>query len=473
MHWRGAARAAVLTLLAMLMDRVLAQIDLTGVLDAEELLLSAMASHEASVSHGLAPSSALVGFAIPTMFCSTRALTIARTWARPFVDAEQLFFVVSSEDRLAYRSGCVWGSPVTLAAPGAERGWRLERFDIADPSPTGVKSIRVLSTKCPKGIHYVACAFNEALLFVGGLKTFSWIACPEDDVWVHRDAFVSALALVNVSVGNTPAWRPPDGCAGSGINVCGAFHDKFCDGEPGAKRGGPFDRQGHRADTWRQDVASGFFMVNSAAFRVLRGSLANDALTATAEYGSVSADLAVSFYVGSFGLARILGKMCTEPAEIPGCAAISIWSEPTPPVNRDDARQCVKSTRVLDPVLIIHQVKWDYVYDLLQAATTESNWTDNEVAAFFAVAPAKTNTYWGREWFPIRSIGNAHLNGQAVILRANQLQPSNAFEVCCGLESSYVAQHKLEQRVVLAKDSGLSGTRSTFEAEFLSNLTWV
>ena len=47
-------------------------------------------SSDKSAGDSDAPTASLIGFAIPTTFCSQRALTIARTWARPFVASQVL-----------------------------------------------------------------------------------------------------------------------------------------------------------------------------------------------------------------------------------------------------------------------------------------------------------------------------------------------------------------------------------------------
>ena len=248
----------------------------------------------------------LVGFGIPTVACSKRALTISKSWGRHFMSS-QLVFIISAEDRdKAYGDDCLWGKPQLISDSPR---FRLELVRSEDAE------FSVIATKCPKGIEYVACsgntracqlflrqltyhscAVNEGLLFLTQTRRFSWLAFPEDDIWLNPGAFEHTLRKLNATVGTEPTiWPPGHGCATKAPTFCGAFAEENCASTAHHKTAPDFGFH----------FFSGFFAVNLVAALQMQSSLENDAISSASLYGHRFADMATGWFVGTWGFAEI------------------------------------------------------------------------------------------------------------------------------------------------------------------------
>jgi len=115
---------------------------------------------------------------------------------------------------------------------------------------------------------------------------------------------------------------------------------------------------------------------------------------------------------------------------------------------------CMRETILEDgkkKKLILHGLKWDEPFDLLDRSLAKAIRSDPSVAApafeldtHFTVVPAQKDMYWhsAKKWFPIRSIGNSHLEVQSMHLK--QHQRPNIFQQCCGFDEEYVQKENLD-----------------------------
>jgi hypothetical protein len=366
------------------------------------------------------------------MFCSPRALAIARTWGTTLL-ANQLVFVVASEDRKDEHKHqqCAWGKATTVNSYAGGR-FELEIFTNEGEQTTENEITVLTATKCPIGIEYVSCVTNEVLFFLGSRGSpdflldsadgevvpgprYSWMGILEDDVWVFTDTLMNTLKALPRWAHDQPTWMPPAGCAGGG-EFCSSFHDTMCKSINGSAAG-PFSKNGTKLAERTQHIASGLFMVNQAAFGEMRESLENDALSAVSWYGSRFIDMAVDVFVNSFGFHELTKPWCMGTGYGLGCESFGENKWEAPNVTIEDVDLCIASTQTLlegqtdTRRLFIHALKWDFMFDMLQArmsVASDINTSFTTAAVLLDegyTTKATDDVYWKPgKWFPLRYV---------------------------------------------------------------------
>ena len=117
--------------------------------------------------------------------------------------------------------------------------------------------------------------------------------------------FDSSIAKLEANTASavTPLWAPAHGC-GAIRSLCGSLFGFWCKDIDGARQG-PFKKDGTAVPEISQPCASGFFMLNSAAFAEIENALLADGFQNAADYGFLHIDLAAGAFLGSFGFTMV------------------------------------------------------------------------------------------------------------------------------------------------------------------------